>query len=130
MDGLIKRILVDECLSPALVKTAKLRGYDSSHVTFMAKSGWQDYNLVDLIVSGDYLFVTNNGRDFRKLMAEQAIHNGLIVFIPRAKATQQIAFFEAALDFIETLGDTVNRLIEVHAVDDIRLSNLPPADAE
>jgi predicted nuclease of predicted toxin-antitoxin system len=122
------KLLVDECLSPDLVLVAKMRGYDATHITYIGKAGWQDYNLVNLIVDGGYIFVTNNGRDFRKLLGEQPIHNGLVILVPRLKACEQERFLEAALDFIEHLGHTINRVVEVHAVDDIRLSNLPPED--
>lgn len=123
-----ERILIDECLSPRLVIAAKLRGYDASHVTHLGKGAWQDYNLVPFIVQGAYLFVTQNGRDFRKLLGREEIHNGLVILVPRAERVDQIAMFNAALDFVESLDHTINRVIEVRSVDDIRLSNLPPPD--
>lgn len=36
------RILVDECLSVALVATAKARGHDALHVVWLGKQGAQD----------------------------------------------------------------------------------------
>ncbi len=122
------RILIDECLSQKLVAAAKMRDHDATHVVFLGKKGWQDYNLMDLILDGDYVFVTRNGKDFRKLYSLQPLHNGLVILIPQLETPDQVRLFEAALDFIATLGDTVNRVIEVFAVDDIRLSNLPPPE--
>ncbi len=126
----LTRILFDECMSPRLVARARARGYDATHISYLGKGSWQDYNLVEVILQGGYLFVTNNARDFLKLFGQIEVHDGLVLIIPQVRRADQIALFEAALDFIETLGDTVNRLIEVHSVDDIRLSNLPPADDE
>lgn len=122
------RILFDECMSPTLVARARARGFDATHVSYLGKGSWQDYNLVDVILGGGYLFVTNNARDFLKIFAEVDLHDGLVLVIPQVRRAEQITLFEAALDFIERLDHTMNRLIEVHSVDDIRLSNLPPAE--
>lgn len=126
----MKRILIDECLSPILAARGQAKGWDATHVRFIGRAGYQDYSLMDIILGGDFLFVTNNARDFIKLFSKVDLHNGLVVIIPRARLAEQIDMFEAALIFIEGLSDTVNRLIEVHSVDDIRLSNLPPAEEE
>lgn len=122
------RILLDECMSRTLVSVARMRGHLADHVLYLGKSGWQDHNLVNVVLEGDYLFVTNNARDFLKLFSEVDLHPGLLLIIPQVRREKQVVLFNAALDFIETLGDTVNRLIEVYSVDDIRLSNLPPAE--
>lgn len=124
------RILFDECMSPKLVARARARGYDATHVSYLGKGSWQDFSLVDVILDGGYLFVTNNARDFLKLFSQGDLHDGLLLIIPQVRREEQFRLFGAALDFIETLGDTVNRLIEVHSVDDIRLSNIPPAESE
>lgn len=124
----VERILVDECLSPQLAVRAQARGYDATHVKFIGKSGVQDYNLIDVIAGGNYLFVTQNAQDFLRLFSRLDIHDGLILLIPKTRLTEQITLFEAALDFIAELDHTINRLIEIHAVNDIRLSNLPPGD--
>ena len=60
------RFPIDECLSPALVATAKARNFEADHVTYLGKAGWQDWNLVPFAVANDYVIVTNNRRDFLK----------------------------------------------------------------
>ena len=62
-------ILVDECLSVALVAAAKARGHDATHVTWLGMQGVQDWNLMPLIAESDFVFVTNNRRDFLKAYA-------------------------------------------------------------
>jgi predicted nuclease of predicted toxin-antitoxin system len=52
------RFLIDECLSADLVAIAKARGYDASHVSYLGKAGWQDWNLVSHAVDNDYIVVT------------------------------------------------------------------------
>lgn len=126
----VQRILVDECLTADLVALAQARGLDATHVRFIGKAGVQDYNLLDTIIDGGYLFVTQNARDFLKLFAKVDIHDGLLLILPKARAADQVRLFEAGLDFIAGLGHTINRVIEIHSVDDIRLSNLPPGDGE
>jgi predicted nuclease of predicted toxin-antitoxin system len=60
------KLLIDECLSPELVKLAQSRGHvESSHVVWLGKSGWQDWSLKAIIIEGDWTFVTRNSIDFR-----------------------------------------------------------------
>lgn len=124
----MERLLIDECLSPGLAALARQMGWDATHVTFLDKGSWQDYSLIDTILAGDYIFVTQNARDFRKLFSRLAVHNGLIILIPKAKRDEQMTLLAAALEFVRRLEHTINRVVEVHAPDDIRLSNLPPED--
>ena len=60
------KFLIDECLSPELAKLALRRGYvGSSHVVWLKKGGWKDWNLKPVILEGDWTFVTRNSCDFR-----------------------------------------------------------------
>jgi hypothetical protein len=60
------KLLVDECLSPELVKRAHGKGYgQSSHVVWMKRGGLKDWELREFIVDGDWTFVTKNSADFR-----------------------------------------------------------------
>jgi predicted nuclease of predicted toxin-antitoxin system len=124
-----ERILIDECLSPELATLAPSRGYQAHHVVHLGKAGVADFRLVNELIDEGYLVVTRNARDFRRLLSAVELHAGLILLMPNATASQQVALFEAALNFIERMPDTVNKVLEVHAMDDIRVSNLPPADA-
>ncbi len=108
------RILIDECLSVALVAAAKARGHDATHIVYLGKEGIQDWNLMPLIAHGDFVFVTNNRSDFLKLYAELDVHNGLIIIVPSVKRDDQINLFRSALETVEGLADTVNKLVEVH----------------
>lgn len=61
------RLLIDECLSTALVGLARDRAYLADHVTHLGLSGRKDWNLIPVIGADDYLFVTNNRSDFLRL---------------------------------------------------------------
>jgi hypothetical protein len=58
--------LIDECLSLDLVKVARDRGFpESSHVVWMGKAGWKDWELKGFILEHDWTFFTRNSVDFR-----------------------------------------------------------------
>jgi predicted nuclease of predicted toxin-antitoxin system len=48
------KLLVDECLSPKLTELARQRGHvESSHVVWIGKLSWKDWELLDVILGGD-----------------------------------------------------------------------------
>ena len=60
------KLLIDECLSEELAKLARQRGHhESSHVRWIGKTGAKDWELLPVILDGDWTFVTNNSIDFR-----------------------------------------------------------------
>lgn len=60
------KLLVDECLSEELTKLAQRRDHaEASHVTWIGKRGWKDWQLKSVIIDGDWTFVTRNSIDFR-----------------------------------------------------------------
>ena len=60
------KFLIDECLSLDLVAVAQGRGFvESSHVVWMGKAGWKDWELKPFILEGDWTLVTRNSVDFR-----------------------------------------------------------------
>lgn len=120
------RFLIDECLSPDLAAVAREEGHDAAHVAHRGWAGSSDPVVVDRMLEGDWTLVTNNGRDFRRLLAGVDLHAGLVVLIPNLRASGQIDLFRAALGFLRDRQDLVNGLLEVYSAEDIRVSNLPP----
>ncbi len=60
------KFLVDECLSPELVKLAHAKGHgEASHVVWLGRAGLKDWELKPVILGGDWTFVTKNSVDFR-----------------------------------------------------------------
>lgn len=59
------KFLVDECLSPDLVKIAHSRGHEASHVVWLGHAGLKDWELKPIILKDDWTFVTKNSVDFR-----------------------------------------------------------------
>ncbi|MCB8883958.1 DUF5615 family PIN-like protein [Acidisoma cellulosilytica] len=76
------RFLIDACLSVDLVSVAHKAGHEAQHVARIGKAGWKDWNVVRHAHEGDFILVTNNASDFRRLYADEALHAGLVIIIP------------------------------------------------
>ena len=107
------RFLIDECLSVDLVAIARQAGHDAHHVAHVGKAGWKDWNVVRYARDGDFVLVPNNASDFRHLYATQPLHAGLVILIPNIGHVLRHRLFRAALDELATLGEPVNRVLEV-----------------
>lgn len=137
------KLLIDECLSEELVKLARNRGHlESSHVRWIGKGGAKDWELMTVIVAGDWTFVTKNSIDFRGPAATPGaagqygaalLHAGLVCLNGPVgmDLDMQIDLFEVALDALDLDSDLINQALEVtlHDVDDASLElvryNLP-----
>lgn len=137
------KLLVDECLSPELVKLAHEKGYgQSSHVVWMKRSGRKDWELRDFIFDGDWTFVTKNSVDFRGpadnpgskgQYSKVAVHAGLICLNgpPGMDLDMQIELFDEALDELARNSDLVNQVVEITLEEDsihVQRYQLPKAD--
>ena len=124
------RFLIDECLSIDLVSVAGQAGHEARHVARVGKAGWKDWNVVRYASDGDFVLVTNNASDFRRLYAAQPLHAGLVIIIPSVGRIDQQRLFRGALDELARLGEEpVNRVLEVDIDgDDVTFSlyDLPP----
>jgi predicted nuclease of predicted toxin-antitoxin system len=106
-------LLIDECLSVYLVTVAGESGYEARHVAHVGRAGWKDWNVVRYACDGDFILVTNNASDFRQLYAAELLHAGLVSLIPVVDRVVQRQLFKAALDEFATVGEPVNRVLEV-----------------
>lgn len=109
--------LIDECLHTSLVEVAIERGHQATHVNYRGLSGVQDWNLMAPIREGDFTFVTNNAKDFRRLYAREEVHAGLMILIPNVPPTEQRMLFDAALDELAAGPGLVNEALEVTVVE-------------
>jgi predicted nuclease of predicted toxin-antitoxin system len=107
------RFLIDECLSIDLVSIANQAGYEARHVVHVGKAGWKDWNVVQHASAGDFVLVTNNASDFRRLYARQPLHAGLVIIIPNVGRVMQRRLFRGALDELALIGEPINRVLEV-----------------
>jgi hypothetical protein len=59
------KLLVDECLSDELTKLAQRRGHaEASHIAWVGKRGWKDWELKAVILDGDWTFVPRTASIF------------------------------------------------------------------
>ncbi|WP_341487281.1 DUF5615 family PIN-like protein [Pararhizobium sp. A13] len=137
------KLLIDECLSPRLATMSQTAGYgESSHVVWLGKSGWKDWELKPLILDGDWTFVTKNSVDFRGSAAnpgskgqyaDVALHAGLICLNgpDTMDLAMQVDLFDEALLELSTNSDLVNQVLEITMTDQDEihvLRYLLPAD--
>jgi predicted nuclease of predicted toxin-antitoxin system len=118
------RFLIDECLSINLVSTAAQAGHEAKHVAHAGMAGWQDWNVLRHASEGNFVLVTNNASDFRRLYATEAVHAGLIIIIPNVNRDRQIQLFRGALALLATVGEPINRVLEIDVAADEAVFNL------
>jgi predicted nuclease of predicted toxin-antitoxin system len=109
--------LIDECLHTSLVEVAVARGHQAAHVIYRGLGGVPDWNLMEPIREGEFTFVTNNARDFRRLYAGEDVHAGLVVLVPNVPPALQRMLFDAALDDLATTPGLINEALEVGLVE-------------
>jgi len=107
------RFLIDENLSPALIEPARQRGFEAMHVNHLGLRTETDWDLLKVIVEQDWMLVTNNAIEFRGRYREIELHPGVVFLLPAVRRAEQLRLFEAALDYIGTHGDMVNRAVDV-----------------
>ncbi|MBX4907047.1 MULTISPECIES: DUF5615 family PIN-like protein [Rhizobium] len=111
------KFLIDECLHTSLVAVAQDHGHDCFHVNWLGLSGETDWDLMPRIVAGDFTFVTNNARDFRKLYAKEELHAGLVIIVPQVLPALQRELFLAVVQELADAQEIVNEAIEI-AIED------------
>jgi len=110
------KFLIDECLSPALVRIARERGHGAStHITWLGSRSRKDWSIVRRAVDSGYVLVTNNTTDFTSLVGREGVHCGLVCLdvAPGLMSLEvQRQLFTLALD---RLGDTepINEVLQI-----------------
>jgi predicted nuclease of predicted toxin-antitoxin system len=104
------RFLIDECLSIDLVSVASGVGHEAQHVAHVGKAGSKDWNVVRYASDGDFVLVTNNASDFRRLYGKRPLHAGLVIIIPNVSRIIQQRLFRGALDVLVAMGEPINRV--------------------
>lgn len=82
-------------------------------MNWLGLSGETDWDLMPRIVDGDFTFVTNNARDFRKLYAQEELHAGLVIIVPQVVPVRQRELFDVILEEFSGDGEVVNEVIEI-----------------
>ena len=107
------RFLIDECLHPTLAEVAHAAGHEAHHVNYLGLASMKDHDLMPVVLEGDFIFVTNNAADFRRLYRGQPLHAGLVIIVPQVSPSSQRQLFAAALDEIGANDGMLNEALEV-----------------
>lgn len=123
------RLFIDECLSPQMARELNSSGrHVAEHPLDFGGRGDADHKVLQRCLARGLVIVTENARDFRALVGSEDIHPGLIV-LPCVGREQSFALLQSAIAYIETMGDTmdamVNHVLEVDTEGGIRYYPLP-----
>ena len=113
--------LIDECLTPALVKIAKERGYFAQHVSRIKDlKGKSDRKVTQYALENSMIVVTNNLVDFDQIYRTREAHPGLIFMSASGNLINRethILMFENALEELEESLFS-NEVIHIHIDED------------
>ncbi len=120
----MQKILIDENLSPSLAADAQQRGFLCSHVNHLGMAGKKDWELKQVILDGDWTFVTGNSIDFRGPSGEPGssgqyedvlLHAGLVcIDAPFGlNLSLQRQVFALVLDELAKNGDLTNQVLQM-----------------
>jgi hypothetical protein len=118
--------LFDECLTPTLRSVAHEFGHFGFPVTHLDREGESDESLAILAVDRDYVVVTNNRIDFKRIYKRFDLHAGLVVIIPSVARDEQCTLFAKVLVALSPLSDIVNKLVEVDSEGRVTFTDWPP----
>ncbi len=124
------RLFIDECLSPQLAQHLNATGvHDAAHPRDVGRLGEPDHVVVTRCIAEDRVIVTENAVDFRKLVARQDIHPGLII-LPSVSRAQSLRLLTDALVWLAAQGKDsdviVNHVLEFTPAGGFALFPLPP----
>ncbi len=125
------KLLIDEQLHARLAEwCAKHRGVYAAPVAHVGLAGRSDAVVWQHALEHDFVVVTTNARDFLELL-DVELHPGLVVLreggLSREEQRMRLAM---ALDHVQSQPDPaaymVNRVVEVVAIGEVVVSEMPP----
>lgn len=123
------KLFIDECLSPQLARHLNMTGeHDAAHPRDIGRLGEPDHVVLSRCLAEDRVIVTENAVDFRKLVAREEIHPGLIL-LPSVARDVSLRLLTEAIAHLAALGEPsdviVNHVLEVSEASTFTLSPLP-----
>lgn len=122
------QLMLDENLSPDLVRTGQRRGYFTTSTRDLGRLGKKDFRVIPYCHDHDFVLVTPDLGDPRVLSARAGIHPGLIEFESEDDAGKTINFtlmeemLESVITYIEEQAEIagespalfmMNKVVEV-----------------
>ena len=124
-------LLLDENLSPRLIRRLTALGIFAQHAAHVELSGKSDSEIWLYAFEHDQIVITINARDFLNLATGSEVHPGLIILRESGLTPdEQWTRIEPAIAIVrgeENQGrDLINRVIEVFSLDHRVIRDLPP----
>lgn len=115
------KLLIDENLSPKLVKFARRRGFPATHVNEVNLRTADDKHIARYAVDNGMILVTNNMADFTRLYQRRELHPGLIflqcdvkgIFNDRNQATMLSAVLDELIQ-----NDLIQEALRINLIED------------
>lgn len=122
------RLLLDENVSPSIVRPLLAAGHDAYHVRDRGLIGQPDHVIWRRAVDEDRVVVTINAGDFVRLAEREDLHPGLLTFPSGSRPDEQLALIVRAIEHFSadrTQGDDLlNRWLDIRGDGYIRVANL------
>lgn len=122
------KLLIDENLSPLLVRWANEQGLDASAALYVGLQGQPDIQVWQYAYAQSQIVVTANVGDFIRLARSIDLHPGVIALREAGLDRQtQWQRLQTAIRFVEThcAGDLTNHVLEVKGADELLLHAIP-----
>jgi predicted nuclease of predicted toxin-antitoxin system len=123
------KLFIDECLSPRLAARLNASGeHEAMHPRDYGRLGERDDQVLARCLEESRTIVTENAVDFRKLIAAEEIHPGLII-LPSTSRSESERLLDKVLAKLASLGDPpsvmINKVIEISAEGEFVIYDLP-----
>jgi len=123
------RLLLDENISPALVRRLADLGVCAQSVPHVGLSGRLDHEIWKYAQDHDFAVVTTNARDFIPLL-DVEVHPGLIVLRESGLTRdEQWDRIKPVVQHVKSSGDQdflLNKLVEINGVERFEVRKIPP----
>jgi predicted nuclease of predicted toxin-antitoxin system len=94
------KLWADACVTPTLEAVAHARGYEATSNRTRGMLSTLDPNLYPIVAEEDWVFITNNEKDFRDLASEAQLHPGLVI-LPQSTVAKQRQSLDEVITYIE-----------------------------
>jgi len=123
------KLFIDESLSPQLARRLNETGHhDAVHPLHVGRRGEPDHLVLAWCMEEDRVIVTQNARDFRKLVGHAEVHPGLII-LPSIDREATWALLQAAIAYLEERSNPMdamlNHVLEIEETGAITVAPLP-----
>jgi predicted nuclease of predicted toxin-antitoxin system len=123
--------LLDENVSPSIVRALSAAGHDVFHVRDRGLIGQPDHVIWRRAVAENRILVTINARDFVRLAEREELHGGLVTFPSGSRPHEQLIVILRVIEYLEADyvqgRDSMNRWLDVGDDGHIRVTDLPTA---